>query len=288
MTLNNPDGFDNFTSIQGTHIATYADENVFAVEIYIGKSPIIPSIICQQFAYTFEIVVIGRGLERLTEEALADCYFLDFLRIEDSIVEFHPNSLSNNLFLKSIWISYADIETLPEALLQENSMLRWIYIFGNKHLKEFPELFFENAKNGEVIMVAGNDLQTWHVEWFQLMTKLDELYMWLNSIREIPPYAINSPRLYSLDVSSNSLHDISRQSLGNISGLTEFWMFSNSIEKIDKEVFVDAKSLFTLDVTRNLCVDQHFLNFSLQRESNLELMRDCFGPIIGNDGGKNN
>lgn len=287
MALNNPDGFDNFTNVQGTHIGTYSDENVWTVLIFLGKSPIIPSVICQQFKFLNHIAVLGRGLEKLTEKALADCYFLESLGIEDSVVEFHPNSLENNPFLGSIWISSTNIQTLPEALLQKNSMLNWISIFGNKHLRELPANFFKNTTRAEVVSVMANDLQVWHAEWFQSMPLLKELTLSHNFISEIPPFALNSSRLTSLRISSNLIRNISRQSLGDISNLNNFQMNFNFVGRVDKEVFKDAKKLNILGIESNMCADITIFNLAFYLERAIQELKDCFGPIIGGDGGKN-
>jgi len=69
LMIFNPNGLDNFTKIEGTHLSGYSDGHV--THITRGKiisSPILPSIICEKFKNIQKIVFTPSEIEKITEK----------------------------------------------------------------------------------------------------------------------------------------------------------------------------------------------------------------------------
>lgn len=97
LTILNPLGFDEFTTINGTHLEGKADADVLAVIIFDGETANIPRIFCRNFVnvehFDFGIAFINT----LNENTFDEC----------------PNLLHINL-----WQNY--ITAVPENIFRNN------------------------------------------------------------------------------------------------------------------------------------------------------------------------
>jgi hypothetical protein len=93
IILNNPQGFDNFTSIGGAHLQNRTNADVTVVSSYTGTSLNVPSIICEQFPNLIEITLTGRGITTLTERSFAECKVIKRIHLWNNKINTPPVNL---------------------------------------------------------------------------------------------------------------------------------------------------------------------------------------------------
>lgn len=81
MTIDNPNGFDNFQSIAGTHLQGRTDNEVLAINIINGVTTVIPKILCNQFRSLLIVRANQRGIQ-------VKCNKIGFLKL-DYILKFN-------------------------------------------------------------------------------------------------------------------------------------------------------------------------------------------------------
>lgn len=276
MTIDNPDGYDGFVSIGGTHDIYKSDIDVETVIVESGVTTIIPQIFCNQFPNLGSIYIQHNQLKYVTDKSFANCPKLSRLDAYDNpIEELHQNSFKSNPRLDMFYVAGTELTTLSEALFENNPNLQWFYFFYNDKVNSLPEGILNNNPLLEALFLSSNNLDAWNAAWSQ-SSYLLFVSMADNNIKEIPANAFNSSVLTTLWLEHNELSILESASFGDLSSLDFLDITSNHIHSIDIRIFNRARNLDRLDALDNVCIDKNYDNFAVNREANMEELRGCF------------
>lgn len=67
MEINNPNGQDNFTSIEGSHLGDYESYLVRELHVKTTRSQNIPRILCDEFNYLLMFEMRGMHIESISD-----------------------------------------------------------------------------------------------------------------------------------------------------------------------------------------------------------------------------
>lgn len=93
LVLNNPQGFDNFTTIGGTHLPGKNDSDVVEIYSYNGTTRNFPSIICEKFPNLVQISVTGVGIRNVSERSFAGCTKATYIGLDSNSLTSVPVNL---------------------------------------------------------------------------------------------------------------------------------------------------------------------------------------------------
>lgn len=288
LTIDNPNGFDDFTEIGGTHMEGKTDDDVLQIEIRSGTSSIIPRIVCDSFKFIDSITMKGnRGIQRYTENTLSGCINLKDIYLQGNpIAEIHPHFLRNNINLNSVILSNLLVASLPEELFSTTTNIISILILYSHFLTDFPVNLFKNTPLLQYLIVDSNALKIWRSEWSQSMPQLNRLSFANNSISEIPRNSINSNSLTDLVIDTNYIEVLDYFMFNDVSEIVQFSFANSPIEAIDFNLIDLATNLKGFYAKGLRCVSTYFYNFDVDREANMAEFEPCFAAFDNRKLGK--
>lgn len=115
LTINNPEGSNDFTSIPGNHVEGFTDADVLLVDSFGQNSRNIPSVICQQFPNLRDLYFAVNNVEVIDETSFADCENLvSTILLFNSIRRVPANTFRNNRNLEFIYLNWNGLEELNQ------------------------------------------------------------------------------------------------------------------------------------------------------------------------------
>lgn len=218
LTIQNPNGLNNFQDISGTHINGKSDNDVqYIIFNYDKSSSNIPSIICEKFQNIqyFDIY----GATEINDYSLNSCIKLKSLNVGGNIKKINKNAFIENVQLETLSISGFQLTTLP------------VYVF---------------PKSGNILKILrinNSKINALKPEWFKTLTNLENLSLDFNEIEEIP-FGIFVPlrQLVSFSMTDNKLYVISSKSFFNVSQLREYQFNNNLIDAIDESFLINSQN----------------------------------------------
>ena len=253
LKLINPNGFNNFTTINGTHLTGMTDNDVIVISSNSqSNTQNIPSIICEKFKNTEMIMMYLNNIQRIDDYSFEKCEQLLYLE------------LISNL-----------ITEIDEDAFEENIKLEKLFI-GLNPLNDLPEDLFEPLKNLTVLSISRNQITALRPEWFEPLENLQTLWIYENPIEELPKNIFKPLRnLIGLYAYKCNLKEISSESFGIHPQLTTFSFHMNQIEAIDERI-IDNTNVTNFYMTTNLCADINITDTSASRQSMRTDLRNCF------------
>jgi Leucine-rich repeat (LRR) protein len=141
LTINNPDGFDNFTQISGNHVGNRQDSDVSSIYGYNQNTVNVPVILCQQFVNVREIYLQLSNIRVITERSVENCGNLQILQI-----------LQNHL------------QTIPDNIFVNNPNLHTVSLYANE-IQEIGENTFTGSQI-QALYLDYNSLRRVNPRWF--------------------------------------------------------------------------------------------------------------------------
>ena len=133
LTINNLEGFNNFTTIYGQHLAGKTNFDVREV-VSNGnvKTTVIPSIICESFRFTDEIAIFNSIIEEIGANSFRGCGVLTNVNLRNNrITKLAPNAFESNRFLKYLYLNENYLEDLPLGLFRSLVSLEYLHMSNN-------------------------------------------------------------------------------------------------------------------------------------------------------------
>lgn len=119
FSINNPDGFDNFEGVQGTHMEGMTDANVTAINRQIGTSTVVPVIFCNLFPNLATVNLQSMGVRSITNNPFGACTNLRWLRLWNNLIsEIAADTFANNVALTYIDLDNNLLSTLSANIFQ--------------------------------------------------------------------------------------------------------------------------------------------------------------------------
>jgi len=278
LSINNPNGLNNFTEIDGQHLDDRSDEDVVGVFAEAGSSSMnIPSIICGKFRNIRTIVFTNIGIQRINRNSLNNCRMLAGLYLNDNRINFiESGSLSENPELLHLWIYNNQLVTLPDNLFANQSKLLDIDLTEN-NITDMPANIFRSLISLEELYLYTNQITNLRTEWFDTLENLVFLFMNDNQIEELPENSfINLKNLEFFGFDDNKLEIIHSGSFGVHPKLNVMYLMRNLIYAIDEQLFNNTEVLNDLFLIDNVCADVHINDGLQNRDRMMEILEPCF------------
>lgn len=103
LTINNPNGLDDFTEIAGFHLANRGNADVTFLSATFQNTRNIPSIICRQFPNIRELYMSASNIETIGESSFSGCANLQQVTLVMNRIGAIPdNTFRTNIHLTNL------------------------------------------------------------------------------------------------------------------------------------------------------------------------------------------
>lgn len=146
LTIDNPDGLNNYAGISGTHVAGFSDVDVLYVYNTVGSiSRNVPMIICKQFTRLRRVYLQSAGIQRIDDSSFRNCANLEYLSFfNNSLSVLEQNSFVGNQNLERLLFVKTDIEELPANIFSPLVRMDTLWILESSlkilHSESFGDL----------------------------------------------------------------------------------------------------------------------------------------------------
>ncbi|XP_070489894.1 leucine-rich repeat-containing protein 15-like [Chironomus tepperi] len=253
LTIINPNGLNNFTVINGTHLFLRTDSHVrYITSSSESYTMNIPSIICEKFSNTTTIELLGMGVQKIDEDSFKNCKDLSYLDLKDN-----------------------NIKTIDENSFKQNFVLNYLLLWFNK-ITEIPDNSLASQHNLLVLDFESNQISNLTENVFKSLISLRFLYLENNLIEELPKNIFTGlSNVLTIRMDNNSLKIIHADSFGILPTLNTVNLASNQIEAID-ERFIDNTGITTLNLINNECANSNIVDITLSRLLMRTMLSQCF------------
>ncbi|XP_070489931.1 leucine-rich repeat-containing protein 15-like [Chironomus tepperi] len=181
----NPNGFNNFTYINGTHLPDRTNDDV----LIIGKRPSYttnaPSIICSTFRNIKNLHLHKAGIVRIDENAFHHCTKLRNLDLEGNNITTLPGNVFDHLVtLDTINLSYNKISTVSGEWFTGLENLHFLSLLSNE-IEEISRNAFSSLKNLTYLYINVNKIKVLHFDSFGYLSNLTHIVANHNKIEAI-------------------------------------------------------------------------------------------------------
>lgn len=233
LSIENPNGLDNFQSIPGEHLPGRSDADVELVDSFSQNTLNIPQIICQQFPNTLDLYMAVNYIEIIQESSFAAC-----------------------TRLRSATLVYNNIEVVPPNTFRNNPNLEFIYLSWN-HLRELTPQSFTGS-SALFIDLEFNNLGAmpgglFRGSWFAgVGSTLQSLGIMANNLRGIEVDAFRGlERLAWLDMTANPLQFVTDSSFNGLVGIRDLYLIACDLSNLRPAWFRDMRILEELHIEFN-------------------------------------
>lgn len=278
LTINNPTGYDSFTSIAGTHVPGKSNADVTHLSTSGITSSNFPRIICDSFPNLLVIHFTNLGKNVIEDTAFANCARLESLDLYgNEISSISANAFANNRALYHLSLANNHLTSLPAGLLTNLVALEEFEINRNQ-ITALPATFFNGLNNLKDVRMLGNNFTTWNAAWFSNKNSLAYLDVGVNQFTSIPSGAFSaSNSLTRLYIDHNRFTELRMASFSNnVNALGYLYASDNQISIIDRAVLESPPELYAVDLERNVCADLSFYDFNTNRGNYLAQLSACF------------
>ncbi|XP_070492489.1 leucine-rich repeat-containing protein 15-like [Chironomus tepperi] len=255
MSIDNPNGWNNFTQVEGFHYPGM--NNVFVTAIIrntTGSSTInIPDVICQQFPHVTYIDYSYLELQGIGENVFRGCRNLDWLRLYNNRIP----QLPENVFFYNRHLRYIDLEGNALTTLPENTFVNQLALetldLSNNPLTNFPNGVFRNLFNLRDLHFRGANFTAINTIWFQnLFNLLDLDFSFNQNLQSVPADAFyNLVSLETLYLARTSISTFNQLWFSNSKHLKHLFMYGNQLTSIPAQAFLSSSELLTVDFGGN-------------------------------------
>lgn len=204
LKINNPNGLNNFTVINGTHLAGYSDENVSYISNDLESiSPNVPSIICNKFPNVHTILLRSSQIIKINDYSFRNCSNLVTLTFSNnSLTEIDENALIGNLKLEALHIEVNPISKFPPNLFRSQKLLTRLQL-DSTNFQEFPNGIFSPLVNMTLFSLNRNKLLNISSIPFGSLPNLRIARFQNNQIKGIDEKFIDNTGVTSIDLRGN-------------------------------------------------------------------------------------
>lgn len=250
LTINNPNGFNNFTEIGGTNLEGFTGEDVGVVNGINGFSTNVPSIICDTFPNLHLLELGNIGLTEIDDDSVSGCTLLTQLFFYRNRI----NSISANAFVNNPNINYINLEnnmltTLPENVFASQRNMGRLDMNVNP-FEDIPDGIFRSLTNLQVLHLSYANLTAIKNQWFETTVNINQLYLAGNRITLTPESLIGLERLFVLSLAFNEMNEVP-QTFGQLTNLLHLDLYGNNFTELRADSFPGLGNLPSLDIGYN-------------------------------------
>ncbi|XP_070489945.1 toll-like receptor 13 [Chironomus tepperi] len=204
----NPNGFNNFTYINGTHVPEYTDDDVWLISKRPSYTTNVPSIICSKFRNVRRIYLDNAGIVRIDVNAFHNCTDLRYLDLrENNITTLPANVFDHLVTLEGLNLSFNKISTVSGEWFTGLGNLHFLSLLMNQ-IEEINRNAFSSLKNLTVLYLNFNKIKVLHSDSFGYLRNLTNIYANNNQIEAIDERIIDMTRVIFFVLNENVCTDI--------------------------------------------------------------------------------
>lgn len=276
LAINNPNGFNNFSYINGTHLTGLNDDNVLHVRTTSTISTNVPSIICEKFKSLQSISLNRLQINKIDEYSFKECQNILYISLSfNKISVVDEKAFNNNLILRELWLYNNLIANLSVNVFLNLHNLKHLRININ-NITDLPANIFKPLKTLDSIAINKNKISKLRMEWFEDMKILRALWIGENFIEKFQKNIFaplkNLLWFYS---ETNKLSVIQADSFGTHPNLKIISFANNQITAIDEQ-FIDNTGVTDFAMVGNICSDANITDTSTTRDFMRTELRQCF------------
>ncbi|XP_037042738.1 carboxypeptidase N subunit 2-like [Bradysia coprophila] len=305
LIINNPEGFNNITDIDGIHLDGFTNADVNFISRRDGSTANIPQIICDTFPNIEHLQLNNAGIITIDNSAFSGCSRVRRIDLHyNRITSISENAFVNLPEVSSISLGDNLLATLPENVFANQSNLTELVLDYNS-FEYLPAGLFRPLKNLKSLFLGYANLTTINNQWFSANSTLNFLNLsgnrlilspgifagletlsgislGDNGINEIPAGVFAGfTNLQSLSLASNNFTVLQADSFPDLGHLTDLLLSSNPIREIEDNAFRGLEGLLMLFVGNCRIRELNANSFeNLRNLTYLELGRNEFEDIL--------
>jgi hypothetical protein len=202
MNIDNTDGFDEFSTVNGTHLISKNDEDVNEVKVSNGISKNFPKIICEKFK-NLELLDLNIFSLKMENFSLFECENLKELKLVFSN-EVKIN-LKNSKIVRLILESSSDRNSLNfnPKWFQNLENLESL-TFNDERVSKIPRNSFKGCKNLNFIQFMNSKIDELNFESFKNLENLRTLRILNENLKSLDFNIFDQPKnLHFVDILSS-------------------------------------------------------------------------------------
>ncbi|KAJ6641489.1 Carboxypeptidase N subunit 2 [Pseudolycoriella hygida] len=251
LSINNPNGWNNFTEIGGIHLEGFSHADVTYVYRVAGFSPIIPSIVCNTFPNIARMMFYNTFLSTIDDTSFDGCSRITELDLVlNQISSITPNAFANLPDLRLVYLESNFFTTLPENLFANQQAVTMLDLNFNP-LSDIPAGLFQPLENLQTLLLGYNNLNAINNQWFTSNTRLEYLDLGGNRIVLQADSFVGLGSLKYLNLARNVLNDIPNGTFQPLTQLQYLYLYGNNFTVLEPDFFPDLDNLMYLDLSEN-------------------------------------
>lgn len=277
LTIQNPNGLNNFQTINGTHLVNKSDDDVTRIYKTSGSvTKNIPSIICEKFKNLLHIDLEQIQIQMVDENSFSGCKKIQHITLTSNrITEVNENAFKQNSELNFLSLWQNQLSNLSETIFSNQQKLGLLWLDINQ-FQDFPDKIFHPLINLYELHLDTNQLTSIKIEWFETLEKLTVLALERNKIEELPRNVFSPLKiLNTLALFNNNIKIIHSDSFSVHPSLEIVNLNNNQIDAID-EMFINNTGISTIHMSNNKCANKTITDSTLAREFMRAELKKCF------------
>lgn len=252
LTIDNPNGFNNFTEIEGIHLEGFTNVDIRRLSTSLrSASTNVPSIICETFPNLIELQLYNIGLTEISDTTFTGCASLTELVLSSNRI----SSIGSNAFVELVAItlidlSYNALTTLPENLFANQQNLSTLDLSVNQ-FESIPVTLFQPLENLRTLKMMNVNLSVINSQWFTSNVRLIDLNLSNNTISVSDDSFVGLEGLHYLNLDFNAISEIPSQAFQPLQNLRQLLLTGNNISEVHENSFSQLRSLQILDIGGN-------------------------------------
>ncbi|KAG5666389.1 hypothetical protein PVAND_014418 [Polypedilum vanderplanki] len=262
LSTHNPNGFNDFTEIEGDHLPDRANADVVSVTALYQNTRIIPSILCQSFPNLRSMLFMMSNLEDLMEESFTNCANLEILYFHNNRINGIPDfTFRSNANLRQIDVGMNWIENLNENSFTGSRLIN-IDIDANR-LTSFNQNWFTSINSTlQTIDIVGNRISSLESNGFSNLRGLTILLLGNNPITVIPGNTFSElSNLQLLTLDHLQLTALNTEWFSGLSSLTNLYIQNNLLRELPANIFNSLTSLQRITFSNNMLLELSAASF---------------------------
>lgn len=279
LTINNPNGLNNFTEIGGIHEKKLTNFDVARLSVARDANSVstnVPSIICDTFPNLVWIDFFNVGLIAIGDGDFASCSRIIQLLLESNNI----NSISRNAFialhrLEHISLTRNNLTALPENVFVNQQNLTRLSISSNP-IGDIPVGLLRPLGKLDSLFISDTNIVEMKIDWFVNNKRLETLFVSSNRITALPDSFIGLEKLQTLLITSNEISEIRSRGLAGLTNLEVLYLTNNKLTELQADTFLGLGKLIHLFVGNNpidFIDEKAFRGLDNLRTLNLEVCR---------------
>lgn len=251
LTINNPNGFNNFTEIGGVHLKNLTNGDVTELCIDPDSDSIstnVPTIICDTFPSLKWIELNFVGLTEIGDDDFASCSRIIRLRLNfnhiRSISEHAFNCLAN---LEVIDLNHNNLTTLTENVFVNQQKLTSLDLESNP-FDDIPDGLLQPLEKLETFYITS--ISQMKREWF-VNTQLKTLWVTDSAVTALPDSFVSLAKLETFIFVNNQLSRIQSRGFTGLTNLDVLYLDNNKLTELRADTFFGLGELTQLYIENN-------------------------------------